>query len=203
MRVCILLFKSCVVHGLLLSHKTIPYKWGNKSMIQHIGKEIGGLSQETCSGALRDGIRWQLLLTLPKSQRRAAIWPPWQALLSTNTKPRHWAQNPGPKKGNGNHSLPVSNLRGRVLASGSFISSANYLKLAGPTTFPRFPACREAAHFHPFVNCSEVKGSKTWLRTHGSCCAPLARSRKENAEARSAQQASTSDKYDKSHPSNQ
>lgn len=157
----------------------------------------------TRSGDFPSWYRWQLLPTLPKSQWRAAIWLLWQVLLSTNTKPRQWAQNLGPKKGNGSHSLPKSSLRGRVLASGSFISSENYLKSAGPTTFPRFPACREAAHFQPLVNCSEVKDPKTWLSTRDSFGTALAQSRKENAGAGTAQQAIASDKYDKSHPSNQ
>lgn len=135
-------------------------------MLWHVGKEIGGASY---SGDFLHNGRWQLLLTLPKSPWRAAIWPPWQALPSTNTKPKHQAQNPGPKRGNGNHSLPTSSLRGRVLASGSLISSANYIKPGGPTIFPRFPTCTEAAHFHPCVSCSEVKGSKSWLSTHDCC----------------------------------
>ena len=64
---------------------------------------------------------------LSKLQQSVAIRSPHQALLNPNAKARQQAQNPGPTKGNGNHSLPTSNLRDKVSASvsGSAISSAH------------------------------------------------------------------------------
>lgn len=157
-------------------------RWGNKNTIQHIGRRQGERHAQEISFITPDGSCCSPYQSsnegLPFARASLA------SLLRTNTKPRHWAQNPGPTKGNGIHSLPTSNLRGRVLSSDSLISSTNYLKfwrmrshylsqvssLQGSSTFPplwellRGEGLKNLAK-HPWLllrsSCSRQKG-KCW-----------------------------------------
>lgn len=172
-------------------------------MVQHIGKEV--VRAACYSGDFFQDGRRQLLPMLSKSQQSADIQPTCQDLLSPNTKPRHRAQNPGPTKGNGNHSLPMSNLRGKVSASasGSAISSAHYPKTMRSHHLSQLSLLHRRGAFPRLCELLEVKGSKASPSTYGCSCAPLAQSRKEDAEAGTAGRSSASDKYNKSRPSNQ
>lgn len=67
-------------------------------------------------------------------------------------------------------------------------------KPCSPITLHSFLPHTEEAHFHPCVSCLEMKVSKSLWSTHGCRYAPLAQSRKEDAEAGTAGWASASDK---------
>lgn len=96
--------------------------------------------------------------------------------------------------------LSLSLARISALAAGSAISSAHHPKATRSHRLSH--SCRKGTCPTPRESLGD-KGSRAVLSTHGCCCAPLAQSRREDAEAGTAGQAGTSDKYNKSRPSNQ
>lgn len=149
--------------------------------------------------------KWQLQLRLSKSDWNTAIWPPCQVLLSPSEKPKcctnFWSYR--------RKRQPFSSSF-QPQGQGSSLSSCFWLchKVSAlppnpwfPITSPSFLMCTEGTHFHPCVSCLEMKSSEVLQRLQGCSHAPLTQSRKqEDAEARTAGQASISDKYNKSRP---
>lgn len=91
----------------------------------------------------------------------------------------------------------------RASASGSAISSAHYPKTMRSHHLSQLSLLHRRGAFPRLCELLEVKGSKASPSTYGCSCAPLAQSRKEDAEAGTAGRSSASDKYNKSRPSNQ